>query len=96
MIDGVRSLGSLQVRDSSRLMMVELTPRASGTQEWIADVYCLFGFAAVGQDWRGTGLSEGTFSMFHGRYGRTKTLAQNGAHKVTVIDRVCTTQSDTT
>ena len=42
------------------------SPYGPGTLELIANIYTLFGFAVVRQDWRGTGLSGGHFGMFHG------------------------------
>ena len=32
--------------------------------EWLTDIFLPFGFVAVGQDMRGTELSEGNFTMW--------------------------------
>ena len=33
--------------------------------EWITDIFLPFGFAAVGQDMRGTEKSQGNYSLWH-------------------------------
>jgi hypothetical protein len=44
--------------------LIVRSPYGYGDMEQYGAIYSIFGFAAVGQDWRGTGKSEGHFSDF--------------------------------
>lgn len=44
--------------------IVDRSPYGYGDMEWITDIFLPFGFVAVGQDMRGTELSEGEFTMW--------------------------------
>lgn len=44
--------------------VIDRSPYGYGDMEWLTDLFIPFGFAAVGQDLRGTELSEGNFTMW--------------------------------
>eukprot|EP00604_Paraphysomonas_vestita_P002549 CAMPEP_0174818130 /NCGR_PEP_ID=MMETSP1107-20130205/756_1 /TAXON_ID=36770 /ORGANISM="Paraphysomonas vestita, Strain GFlagA" /LENGTH=568 /DNA_ID=CAMNT_0016029579 /DNA_START=107 /DNA_END=1813 /DNA_ORIENTATION=- len=44
--------------------VVDRSPYGYGDMEWLTDIFLPFGFVAVGQDMRGTELSEGNFTMW--------------------------------
>jgi predicted acyl esterase len=44
--------------------VIDRSPYGQTATELIADVFLPFGYAAVGQDFRGTELSEGTFQLW--------------------------------
>jgi len=44
--------------------IVDRSPYGYGDMEWMTDIFIPFGFVAVGQDMRGTELSEGNFTMW--------------------------------
>lgn len=44
--------------------VVDRSPYGYGDMEWLTDIFLPFGFVAVGQDVRGTELSEGNYSMW--------------------------------
>jgi len=44
--------------------VVDRSPYGYGDMEWITEIFTPFGFVAVGQDMRGTELSQGNFTMW--------------------------------
>jgi len=44
---------------------MDRSPYGYSDLEWISDLFLPFGFVTIGQDMRGTKLSEGTFSIWH-------------------------------
>ena len=44
--------------------IVDRSPYGYGDMEWVTDIFLPFGYAAVGQDMRGTEKSEGLFDVF--------------------------------
>jgi predicted acyl esterase len=44
--------------------VLDRSPYGYGDMEWITDIFLPFGFAAVGQDMRGTEKSQGNFSLW--------------------------------
>eukprot|EP00286_Rhodomonas_abbreviata_P028288 CAMPEP_0181292308 /NCGR_PEP_ID=MMETSP1101-20121128/2435_1 /TAXON_ID=46948 /ORGANISM="Rhodomonas abbreviata, Strain Caron Lab Isolate" /LENGTH=600 /DNA_ID=CAMNT_0023396765 /DNA_START=65 /DNA_END=1867 /DNA_ORIENTATION=+ len=71
MRDGValHTLIHLPIRDEDHeegkyTTIVDRSPYGYGDMEWMTDIFIPFGFAAVGQDMRGTEKSEGNFSMW--------------------------------
>eukprot|EP01034_Spumella_vulgaris_P026585 gene26585-33186_t len=44
--------------------VIDRSPYGYGDMEWITDIFIPFGFVAIGQDMRGTELSQGNFSMW--------------------------------
>jgi uncharacterized protein len=45
--------------------VIDRSPYGGAKTELLADIFLLFDFIAIGQDMRGTCLSEGNFSVFH-------------------------------
>ena len=50
--------------DKKFTAIVDRSPYGYGDMEWMTDIFIPFGFAAVGQDMRGTEKSEGNFTMW--------------------------------
>lgn len=44
--------------------VLDRSPYGYGDMEWLTDIFLPFGFVAIGQDMRGTELSEGNFTMW--------------------------------
>ncbi len=44
--------------------VIDRSPYGYGDMEWITDIFIPFGFVAIGQDMRGTEMSQGNFSMW--------------------------------
>ena len=44
--------------------IVDRSPYGYFDLEWVADIFLPFGFVSVGQDMRGTAISEGNFSLW--------------------------------
>jgi predicted acyl esterase len=44
--------------------IIDRSPYGYGDLEWFVDIFIPFGFVAIGQDMRGTGRSQGNFSMW--------------------------------
>jgi uncharacterized protein len=56
----------LPKREGQFPTVLDRSPYGYNHSEILIDVYTLLGFAAVGQDMRGTLKSEGNFTLFHG------------------------------
>jgi putative CocE/NonD family hydrolase len=50
--------------DQKYPVLIDRSPYGYGDMEWITDILVPFGFVAIGQDMRGTALSEGNFTMW--------------------------------
>jgi len=50
--------------DAKFTAIVDRSPYGYGDMEWIVDIFVPFGFVGIGQDMRGTELSEGNFTMW--------------------------------
>lgn len=57
--------GYVDGKDQKIPTVLDRSPYGYGDMEWITDIFLPFGFAAVGQDMRGTEKSQGNYSLWH-------------------------------